>query len=277
MIDIHMHIGRLYAFEPKPLIASYLLRFMDAHGIEKAALLPIESPEETHYYVTTDYVLRACKRHPDRFIPFCNMDPRRGSSDTSTDFLGILSEYRDRGCMGFGELMCGLYVDDPRMQRIYEACGELGMPIVFHLDALRDLDEKGVPRFEAMARKFPDTIFIGHGPHFWAEISGDVTENSFGHYPSGPVTPGGAVERILAACPNVYGDLSAGSGYNALTRDASFGRAFLERFQDKLLFGTDICRIVQEFPIIPYLRTCGLSAEAFHKITHANAARILGL
>lgn len=74
MIDIHMHVGRLCQSEKKALTPSYLLKLMDAHGIEKAALLPIESPEETDYYVTTEEVLRVCRRHPDRFIPFCFQD-----------------------------------------------------------------------------------------------------------------------------------------------------------------------------------------------------------
>ena len=37
----------------------------------------------------------------------------------------------------------------------------------------------------------------------------------------------------------MFGDLSAGSGLNALTRDEDFTRGFLERHQDKLLFGSD--------------------------------------
>ena len=90
MIDIHMHVGRLYNFEKKALTPSYLLKLMDKHGIEKAALHPIESPEATDYYITTEEVLRVCKRHPDRFIPFCNVDPRRRNADVSTDFYSIL-------------------------------------------------------------------------------------------------------------------------------------------------------------------------------------------
>lgn len=277
MIDIHMHVGKLYFAEPEPLTPSYLLKFMDDNGIEKAALLPIESPEETHYYVTMDYVLDVCKLHPDRFIPFCNMDPRRGMSDTSTNFLGILKDYKDRGCKGLGELMCGLYLDDPRMQKIYEACSELGLPIVFHMDALRDMDDVGLPRFEAMARKFPKAIFIGHGQHFWSEISSDVTEQDFQGYPTGPIKPGGAVEQLLSTYPNVYADLSAGSGYNALTRETGFGPAFLERFQDKLFFGTDICRMEQEIVIITYLKTCGISKTAYNKIAHQNARSVFGI
>lgn len=272
-----MHVGRLYSFEKKALSPSYLLRFMDEHGIEKAALLPIESPEETHYYITTEYVLGVCKRHPDRFIPFCNVDPRRGNADLSTDFHAILGEHKDRGCKGFGEAMSGLYVDDPRLQMIYEACGELGLPIVFHLDALRNVDEAGLPRFEAMIRKFPQTTFIGHGQHFWAEISSDAKAEDFGGYPSGPVKPDGAVGRLLAGYPNAYADLSAGSGFNAITRDREVGTRFLEDFQDKLLFGTDLCRRGQETPLIGYLKDSGISRQAYDKISRLNAIRVFRL
>jgi hypothetical protein len=275
MIDIHMHIGRLYHELKRPFRASDALRFMDENGIEKAAILPIESPEETDYYVTTDYVIRVCARHPDRLIPFCNMDPRRRSADLTTDFHGILREYRERGCRGLGELMCGLWMDDPRMQKIYEACGALGMPIIFHLDALRDTDEKGLPRYEAMVKRFPQTIFVGHGPHFWAEMSADVKEEDFGAYPSGPIKRPGAVERLLSAYPNACADLSAGSGYNALTRDPEFGPWFLETFQDKLLFGTDKLKVDQDTSIIGYLREAPISREAYEKIAWRNALRIM--
>ncbi|MBP6963830.1 MAG: amidohydrolase family protein [Armatimonadetes bacterium] len=275
MIDIHLHIGRLYTSMDKPFTADDALRFMDANGIQKACLLPIENPEETDYYVTTDQILVEAGRHPDRFIPFCNIDPRRRSADLSTDFLGMLREYRDRGCRGFGEVLAGLYVDDPRLQRIYAACGELGLPIVFHLDALRCIDEKGLPRFEAMVRSFPQTIFIGHGQHFWSEISADVRDEEFSIYPKGPVKRVGPAERLIAECPNLYGDLSAGSGHNAVTRDPQFGRWLLETYQDKLLFGTDKLKEDQETPIIEHLRTVGLPQDAYEKIAFRNAEVLL--
>lgn len=42
---------------------------------------------------------------------------------------------------------------------------------------------------------------------------------------------------------NLYGDLSAGSGANALTRDPDFAQDFLERHYKKLLWGSDCpCR-----------------------------------
>ena len=46
-------------------------------------------------------------------------------------------------------------------------------------------------------------------------------------------------DRWLADHPNLFGDISANSGNNALSRDAAFTAAFLERHQDKLIFGSD--------------------------------------
>lgn len=37
----------------------------------------------------------------------------------------------------------------------------------------------------------------------------------------------------------MHGDLSAGSGLNALTRDEDHAKDFLERHQNKLLYGSD--------------------------------------
>ena len=46
-------------------------------------------------------------------------------------------------------------------------------------------------------------------------------------------------ERYLADYPNIFGDLSAGSGLNALTRDETFTPGFFERHQNKLMYGSD--------------------------------------
>lgn len=209
MIDIHTHVGKLYL--DKELTVSYLLRFMDKNKIEKAALLPIESPEETYYYVTTNEIINICKKYKKRFIPFCNVDPRRYNSDASTDFYSVLKDYKERGCKGFGEFMSGLYIDDIRCQKIYEACGKLKLPIIFHMDKLRSMDDKGLPRMERMIKKFKDTVFIGHGQHFWAEISSDVKEEEFSRYPKGTIKKGGAALRLLSKYKNCYADISAGS------------------------------------------------------------------
>ena len=87
--------------------------------------------------------------------------------------------------------------------------------------------------------------------------------------------------ELLDRYPNLYGDLSANSGYNALHRDSEFGYRFLERYQDRLLFGTDLLRPGQPTPIVGYLRDAvregHISQETFDKITYRNAVRLLRL
>jgi len=65
-------------------------------------------------------------------------------------------------------------------------------------------------------------------------------------YPKGPVKSPMRVPYLLKKYSNLYGDLSAGSGFNAISRDPECGYKFLEEFQDKLLFGTDICHVNQK-------------------------------
>ena len=276
MIDIHTHIGKISYGQPY-LTAGKLVRWMDRKGIEKAVALAVENPEELSYYVPSPYILKSCRRYPDRLIPFCNVDPRIGASSPDTDFRSIIKEYVDQGAKGFGECLAGLPVDDPRLMAIQRTCGELGIPILIHMDTRRNTDAVGLPGLEHAVRAAPETTFILHATHWWAEISGDVREEDRGGYPKRPVTPDGKVDTFFRTYSNVYGDLSAGSGYNALTRDPEFGRQFLERNKDRLLFGTDYLRPRQKTPIVDYIQTVDISDEARQRIVRKNAERILDL
>ncbi len=46
-------------------------------------------------------------------------------------------------------------------------------------------------------------------------------------------------DHYLADYPNFFADMSAGSGLNALERDEDHTRAFFDRHQDKILYGSD--------------------------------------
>ncbi len=96
----------------------------------------------------------------------------------------------------------------------------------------------GFERFYKMLEKYPKVNFIGHAQTWWANIDKYHTDQSI-LYPKKTVTPGGITDRYLSDYSNMYGDLSAGSGLNALTRDEDHAIAFLERHQDKLLYGSD--------------------------------------
>ena len=90
-------------------------------------------------------------------------------------------------------------------------------------------------------------------------------------------------ERLLSEYPNVFGDLSASSGLNALTRDSGYAREFLARFQDKLLFGTDCLHHGRAGPecwgrrTLEALHELAPSQEILKKILWTNARQLLRL
>jgi len=270
MIDAHVHIGRL-SFNPdyKPLTSEQLISTMDELGIEKAVLLPLDSPEATDGYFTTLEALEAVEQYPERLIPFCCVDPRRNA------VADKIKMFKEAGCVGFGEHKMGLYIDDPKCKTIYQTCDELGLPVLFHLDPGLNIDENGLPRLEKLLQEFPNANFLMHGPGWWCEISGDCQVR--GGYPKGSVTPGGAVVRLLQEYPNIYGELSAGSGYNALTRDPDFTTGFIEENWDKLLFGTDYLAPGQELPIVKFLKEYPIDQDKKDAIAYKNIQNILGI
>jgi predicted TIM-barrel fold metal-dependent hydrolase len=271
-IDVHTHIGR-YTNRNQSLSVDDLLKWMDAHEIEKACVLPLVSPESTTYLQPPDRAIQAAKEHPDRLVAFCCLDPRSIVVGGQQGLVDILRRYAEQGARGFGEHKVGLKFDDPLMMRVYEACETVGLPLLFHCDTVRGMDEPGLPRLEHALATFPKLDFIGHGPGWWASVSGDV--KSLGGYPKGEVAPGGAVDRLMEKYPNIYGDLSAGSGANAIGRDPAFGREFLLRRQDRLMFGTDYLEPGQKVPQFELLAGIDLPADARRKIERGNAERII--
>jgi len=179
------------------------------------------------------------------------------------------------GCRGFGEHKAGLPIDDVRSIKIYRLCGKLGMPVLLHLDHVCNTDRPGLPGLERLARTIPATTFILHGQAWWAEISTNNANRST--YTTGAITSG-RMEVLLQTYPNLYADLSAGSAYNALTRDPAYTPGFLERNFSKLLLGTDYLYPGQELPILQLIRGgVSLTKEHRHAITQGNAERLLGL
>jgi len=288
MIDIHTHIGRGTVKDEPAVNEKELLKRMDELEIERAVLLPRGvSPECSFFHFETEDVLEVYKKHPDRFISFCKLDPRNGGNSPDTNFSWLLEEYKEKGCKGVGELTGNLYIDDPLYKNLFYHCGKVGLPALFHLAVgvkygiYGAADDIGLPRLEKVLEELPETIFIGHAMAFWSEITSEVDEETRGGYPKGEGKSPGRVPKLLKKYPNLYGDLSAGSGFNAISRDPEFGYKFLEEFQDKLLFGTDICHVNQDVPIVPYFKKSlaegKISQIAYDKITRKNAEKVLKL
>lgn len=277
-IDVHTHIGQTWNHQ-EPLSVKALLEWMDEHEIAQACVLPLTSPEASGYLITVDYVLQETKPHRDRLIPFCSIDPRTTYTHQRHGLRYIIKKWVDAGAKGFGEHKPGVAVDHPGNREIYAVCNEMKLPLIFHLEGgkePRNFDKPGLPGLEAMIKEFPDVNFIGHGPGWWASISGDVTEDLSG-YPKKPVAPGGAIERLMDKYPNIYGDLSAGSGNNALARDLEFAKGFIARRQDRLMFGTDYLSPGQKVGQFETLSGLDMPADVQAKIFRDNARRVIGI
>jgi hypothetical protein len=284
-IDIHTHLGTFYW--GRKLTVEGLLSLMDRHGIEKACVLPLVSPEAGPYPQTSENALEAALAHPDRLIAFCGVDPRcltepplrTGHVNGYAGLRDMLKKYQDAGCRGLGEHKTGLAFDHPLNMTLYRACEELSLPVLFHLDDIRNPDTPGLPRLEHALKSFPRLPFIGHAAGFWASISGDATLADFGRYPPvpTPVAPGGALDRLMDKYSNLYGDLSEPGGYTAIARDGRFGRDFLLRRADRLLFGTDYLMADQQIPHFEWFDSLSLPEDVQYKIYRGNAIRLLRL
>ena len=155
----------------------------------------------------------------------------------------MLTQAARDGAQGFGELKYHVAADGPELRRIYDLAAELRVPLLIHFQEVDHFPGEGTwsagyaKTFEGIPKAYPRTTFIGHADAFWANISGDYRNQAA--YPTGRIVPGGVTDKWLADYPNLYGDLSANSGNNAMSRDPEFTAAFLQRHRGKLMFGSD--------------------------------------
>lgn len=289
IVDAHQHVFWHHR-DDAGLIAD-----MDAHGIEYAWLLSWEQPpwddrktchpflnplrfraDGTHSGVPLEDLLRARDHYPDRFVVgYCP-----AYHDSAAERLRSAAEMYDlKVC---GEWKFKVPFDDPRCIRVYRAAGELGMPVVLHLDVPFQPDESGeetyipgwyggtVDNLERALLECTDTNFIGHAPGFWREISGDARADPEA-YPRGPIVGRGRLYDLFEKHRNLYADLSAGSALFALNRDPDHAARFIIAHQDRLLFGRDTYgQKLHEF-----LLTLDLDETVVEKVYHGNAERLV--
>ncbi|MFH2068295.1 MAG: amidohydrolase family protein [Candidatus Omnitrophota bacterium] len=288
-IDIHAHAYRrpYPGTNGKPVFSTpeQLLKRYEELEIEQAILLPLVSPE-VYLPQSNEEILEITERYPDRFIPFCNIDPRAITNSPDAPLGDLLRYYRDCGCKGIGEVMPNLPFLHPLVQNLFKHVQEVGFPLIFDIsDRVGNnyglVDDPGLPQLERCLQKFPKLTILGHGPGFWAEIGKLETPADRNNYPKYPVKEEGVVPKLLRRYENLCGDLSAGSGYNALERDPKYAVGFLNEFQDKLYFGTDICAPDTTAPLVDFLLKFRaekkISETAFRKISRENAAKLLNI
>lgn len=269
VIDIHQHVD--WGGYDKP----GLIRYLNTVGVSKCWLLSWEEADggldHAYQHLPIGNVFETFTKFPDRIIPGAGVDCRRENAEQ------LLREYHARGARIYGEIKLHIAYDCPDAIRMFRLAGKLGMPVLVHVQYPSSRMPNWwygghITALERAVKLCPDTTFFGHAQSWWTHISGDAhPELLETAYPKGPVTPGGELPRLLATYPNLYGDLSAGSGYNALTRDPAFGKQFLLDFADKLCYGVD----GYDDRMFTFIKGCQLPADAHAKIMGGNAAKLL--
>jgi uncharacterized protein len=220
VFDLHFHM------RPQP---ANTLAHLDGAGVAKANLLTRAG--------SLEQVKATMAAAPRRFTWFTSYDVSKPDAEQ------VLTQAVKDGAQGFGELKFHVAADGPELRRMYALAADLRVPLLIHFQEVDHFPNEGTwatgyaKTFAAVLKAHPKTTFIGHADAFWANVSADYRNEA--SYPSGPIVRGGVTDTWLGEFPNLFADLSANSGNNALSRDPSFTADFLKRHQDKLLFGSD--------------------------------------
>lgn len=213
-------------------------------------------------------------RYPGEFLFGANAVP------DMPDAVKQLEYNLERGACVIGEMKFRLDCDSPQMMRIYEVARAWDVPVLLHWQHGRY--NHGFERFYKVLEAFPEVNFIGHAQTWWANIDKDHEDQSV-LYPDGSVTAGGWTDTLLSDYDNCYGDLSAGSGLNSLRRDMEHAAWFLEKHQDKLLYGSDCADAegtgeeCQGYGTLQTVRSLCTSREMEKKFLYDNANELFRL
>lgn len=248
VIDIHNHLRDLDQLE-------HYLQEMDEAGVWKTVSLDGRSAD--NFYI--EHLDAVKKVDEERLLVFFSPDfskiDEQNFGENEAKKLVESVRLGTRGLKIFkslgltirdasGELVP---VDDPRIDPIWEKCGELGIPVLMHVsdpkaffDPLDKYNERyhdlmNHPNWSFYGDEFPDkdeilrqrnNVFAKHpNTNFIATHMANLPENL------------GRVSMWLETYPNMYVDINA--RISELGRQPYTARKFMIKHQDRILFGTD--------------------------------------
>jgi predicted TIM-barrel fold metal-dependent hydrolase len=280
IIDIHQHTN--YSGRTDAQFIEHQRRM----GVSLTFLLPAGTPEKmpsTHNGKSNGLAVKAggnadcyrlAKEHPQMF---------KFAANEVSDLPGAreeIAKYLKLGAVCVGEQKFNVEIDDPKVQQVFEVAQAFNVPVLMHFQY--GMYNNGFDRLGQLLEKYPKVNFIGHAQTFWANIDKREMEDQKVLYPKTKVVPGGLTDVYLSRYPNLYGDMSAGSGLNAMVRDEEHARGFIERHQEKLLYGSDCNDIVGHGPTCQGWMTIQeikklAAPEVQRKIFHDNTVKLFRL
>jgi predicted TIM-barrel fold metal-dependent hydrolase len=278
IIDIHQHVN--YAGRSD----EDLIAHQRTMGVTRTILLPAGRPintTSTHDGSSNGLQAKCAGNQSCYDLAAAHAGEFSFGANEVPDIPDAVNEMRHwlkAGAIVIGEQKFGLECDSPEMRLIYDLAAERRVPVLMHWQF--KMYNYGFERFHKILQAHPRTLFIGHAQTWWANIDRNHADQSV-LYPKGKVTSGGLTDRYLADYPNMFGDLSAGSGLNAMTRDEDHAREFLDRHQHKLMYGSDCDDRIGSGPacsgsqMIAAIRRLSPTIRVERALLHENAARLL--
>jgi predicted TIM-barrel fold metal-dependent hydrolase len=305
-IDVHNHQRR----DQSPAEVQKLVADMDRIGLSVMVNLSGGSGDALKQGLST---LKGA--YPKRFVAFANVDfskidqpsfgqdaARQLEQDVKNGAAG-LKIFKDLGMFVVDASGKRVHTDDPRLDPIWDKAGELGIPVLIHtgepvafwspvdkynerwlelqqFPGRRRNDSTKFASFDEtmgeqwnLFRKHPKTTFIA--AHL-AWLGNDL----------------GRLGKILDEMPNVYTEI--GAVLHELGRQPRAARAFLIKYQDRVLMGKDIWNAEEYAAYFRVLETedeyfdyyrkrhafwkmygLGLPDEVLKKIYYKNALKII--
>ncbi len=277
-IDVHGHQYRMPEQDLRPVVAA-----MDTLNMGIMVNLSGRSGKDLQQSVAN-----IANHFPNRFVVFANVDfdgvGKKDWAEKAVNQLKLdvnngargLKIYKSLGLRNLDTDGNRIAIDDARLDPIWNACGDLNIPILIHAadpksfwnkldgDNERWLELKTHPRRKReandpvpweqliteqhnMFKKHPKTTFINAHMGWFANNLGKLGE-------------------LLDEMPNM--NVGIGAIIAELGRQPRFAKAFFIKYQDRILFGKDSWK-PEEFPT--YFRVLESADEYFpyHKKYHA--------
>ena len=280
-IDIHNHQGNMNTADLTDLVKE----------MDKLNMKVMNNLSGYGFRGGTDHLEKSLenikRQYPDRFILFSNIDfgdiddpqwPARTSAQLERDVkqgAKGLKIYKSLGMFSKDKKGNRIHIDDPRIDPVWEKCGALGIPVLIHAadpkpfwqpidknnerwlelklhpGRRHDTDpvkwETLIEEQHAMFRKHPKTKFINAHLGWYGN---DLRK----------------LGQLMDELPNMYTEI--GAVIAELGRQPRAAKAFLTKYQDRVLFGKDSW-VPEEYET--YFRVLETEDEYFpyHKRYHA--------
>jgi predicted TIM-barrel fold metal-dependent hydrolase len=265
LIDIHTHLS-IRAKSVNGVGIGEQMQFLAS----PETLLPVMDRKNIRFMVNLtggsgkgldEAVERFQKPHPDRFLTFTEPTWERANQPGYGKFQADeIVRAHDAGARGVKVLKTlGLYlrekisegplvkIDDARFDPMWETCGSLGIPVAIHVsdpEAFFLPTDRSNERFEEL-NNHPDWSFYGRDFPSNAELL-EARNRVLARHPKTQfivLHVGNDAENLpyVSECmdrfPNMTVELGARVG--ELGRQPRMSRKFFEKYQDRIIFGTD--------------------------------------